>query len=57
MARYVVSGLVNNKRKFSIEMEAKSESHVLHMAMTKIGSTQKQKSTRIKITQVKKVEK
>ncbi len=56
MARYIVSGLVNSKRKFSIEVDAESERHVIHMAMSKIGSSQKQKSTRIKITQVKKVE-
>lgn len=54
MAKYIVSGTVRGKSKFSIEVEAKSESHAERLALTKVGSAQGAKATMVLITGVKK---
>lgn len=51
--KYIVSGTVKSK-KFSKEIEAKSEKHARQLTIVKFGSSQRVKATSIKITEIKK---
>jgi ribosomal protein L20A (L18A) len=52
-SRYSVSGLIRNRLKFDIEVNAKSERHARALAVIKIGSSQRLKRNSIKITGIK----
>ncbi len=53
-SKYSVSGIIRNKMKFDIAVNANSEQHARALAIVKIGSTQKLKRNAIRITSVKK---
>jgi ribosomal protein L20A (L18A) len=55
MSKYSISGLIRNKTKFNIEVDASSEAHARKLVIVKLGSTQKLKSPSIKITSIKKL--
>ncbi len=54
MAKYVVSGTIGGKAKFSMEVDAKSEKHAERLVLSKIGSSQGAKATKITVVEVKK---